>query len=167
MPRTQTDSPLLDTAQAAFLVGPVAINVASHDAGRMPSITRAYGCRVAVDRSEVIVFLSTTRSVAVLRDLAADAPIAVVFSRPLTHATLQLKGTRARIQPLAPGDREIMRAYAAAFSMEIIALGHAHGFSHALMAPAGDEAVAVAFRPEAVFDQTPGPKAGMRLGPMP
>ena len=37
----------------------------------------------------------------------------------------------------------------------------------ALMAPAGDDAVGVAFTPEAVFEQTPGPKAGMRLEPKP
>lgn len=167
MPRTPTDPPLLDAAQATFLCGPVSINVASHDAGQVPSITRAYGCRVAADRREVVVFLSKPHSTAILRDLAAGAPIAVVFSRPLTHETLQLKGASGRIQPLAPGDREIMLACGAAFSAEIITLGYSERFSLALMAPAGDDAVGVAFMPDAVFEQTPGPKAGMRLEPKP
>lgn len=167
MPRRKSDPSLLDAAQAEFLGGPVAINAASHDADRMPSITRCFGCKVSSDRREVVVFLSEPRSRAILRDLAAGAPIAVVFSRPKTHATLQLKGTRARIQPLAPGDREIMLASGAAFSAEIMALGYAEAFSRALMAPAADPAVGVAFTPDAVFEQTPGPKAGMRLEPKP
>jgi hypothetical protein len=167
MPRRKSDPPLLDATRAAFLGGPVAINLASHDAAQVPSIARAFGCKVSADRREVVVFLSQRRSQAILRDLAAGAPIAVVFSRPRTHETLQLKGARGRILPLGPGDREIMRACGAAFSAEIIALGHSESFSHALMAPADDEAVAVAFTPEAVFEQTPGPRAGMRLEPKP
>lgn len=163
----KSEPPLLDAAQAAFLGGPVAINAGSHDATQLPSITRAYGCKVSADRREVVVFMSIPHSQAILRDLAAGAPIAVVFSRPKTHETLQLKGLRARIQPLASGDREIMLASGAAFSAEIMALGYAEGFSLALMAPAADEAVGVAVTPSAVFEQTPGPKAGMRLEPKP
>jgi hypothetical protein len=60
-----------------------------------------------------------------------------------------------------------MLACGAAFIAEIMALGYSENFSRALMAPAGDDAVGVAFTPEAVFEQTPGPKAGMRLEPKP
>ena len=153
--------------QAAFLVGPVAINAASHDAVGVPSITRAFGCRVAADRRAVVVFFSKQRSTAILRDLAAGAAIAVVFSRPKTHETLQLKGACGCIQPLEEGDRKIMLAYGAAFTAEVRALGYGEIFSRALTKAAGDEAVGVAFAPNAVFDQTPGPKAGMRLDPKP
>ncbi|OYY93674.1 MAG: hypothetical protein B7Y41_10525 [Hydrogenophilales bacterium 28-61-23] len=159
--------PLLDAKQAAFLGGPVAINVASHDAAQIPSIARAYGCRISADRREVVVFLSKRCAQAILRDLAAGAPVAAVFSRPKTHETLQIKGARGRIQPLQAGDRAIMRACGAAFSAEIMLLGYSASFSDALMAPANDDAVGVAFMPDAVFEQTPGPKAGMRLEPKP
>jgi hypothetical protein len=158
----------LDETQAAFLGGPVAINAASHDAVGVPSVTRAFGCRVAADRHEVVILLSKQRSTAFLRDLAAGAAIAVVFSRPKTHETLQLKGARGRIQPLEEGDRQIMKAYGAAFTAEIMSLGYAERFSRRLTSAAGDaEAIAVAFVPNAVFDQTPGPQAGMRLNPRP
>ncbi|MDD5366892.1 MAG: hypothetical protein PHR30_16265 [Gallionellaceae bacterium] len=167
MPRTKSDPPLLDAMHAEFLGGPVAINVASRDEARVPSIARAYGCRVAADRREVVVFLSRRRSTALLRDLAAGAPVAVVFSRPKTHETIQLKGARVRIRPLAAGDRARMLACGAAFATEIIALGYTESFSRALMAPAGDDAMAIAFTPDAVFEQTPGPKAGQRLEPGP
>lgn len=165
MPRTKAVPPLLDAPQAAFLGGPVAINVASLDAARLPSVARAFGCRVSADRREVVVFLSQQRSRRILDDLTAGAPIAVVFSRPKTHVTFQLKAVRARIRRLAKGDREIMLAYGAAFIAEIMALGYSESFSRALMAPARDEALGVVFTPDAVFEQTPGPKAGMRLEP--
>lgn len=167
MPRTKADFPALDAAQAAFLSGPVAINVASLDAARVPSIARGFGCRVSADRLEVVVFLARPRSRRILDDLAAGAAIAAVFSRPATHVTLQLKAAGARIQALAKGDREIMLACGAAFCAEIMALGYSASFSQALMAPTRDDAVGVAFTPEAVFEQTPGPKAGMRLEPKP
>lgn len=154
---------LLSAAQVAFVVGPVAINAASHDAVGIPSITRAFGCWVTADRREVVILLSTLRSQAFLRDLAAGAAIAVVFSRPKTHETLQLKGARGRIQPLEEGDRQIMLAYAAAFTSEIIALGYSERFSRALTQAVADETIAVTFAPNAAFDQTPGPRAGMRL----
>ena len=165
MPRTKSDPPLLDAKQAEFLGGPVAINVASHDRDQVPSIARAYGCRVTADLREVVVFLSRRRSEALLRDLAAGAPVAVVFSRPKTHETIQLKGALARVRPLAARDRARMRACGAAFATEIIALGYSEGFSNTLMAPVNDDAVAIAFKPDGVFEQTPGPKAGQRLEP--
>jgi len=155
--------PLLDETLAAFLGGPVAINVASRDAALEPSVARAYGCRVSDDRRELVVFLSVQRSATVLRDLGAGAPVAVIFSLPRNHESRQLKGLNARILPLGPGDREVMRTYGAAFGAEIRALGYTGDFTGVLMAGIEDEAVGVAFAPTEIFEQTPGPNAGKRL----
>jgi hypothetical protein len=157
--------PLLRTARAAFLVGPVAINVASRSATLAPSIARAYGCRVSGDRRQIVVFLSSSRSEAVLRDLAEGTPIAVIFSRPKTHESLQLKGERANVRPLEPGDRERMRRYGEAFAAEICALGYPAELAQALLAGVDEDAVGVGFEPSALFEQTPGPHAGERLEP--
>lgn len=167
MPRKIAAPPLLDSAQAAFLGGPVAVGMASHDAEGVPSLARAFGCRVSPDRREVVVFLSKIRSASLLRDLAGGAAVAAVFSRPLTHETLQLKGERARLGDLEPGDREIMLAAGDAFSAELMALGYPEQFCRRLMEPSADEAVAAIFTPVALFEQTPGPKAGARLEPKP
>lgn len=167
MPRKKATPPLLDAAQAAFLAGPVSIGMASHDADRIPSLSRAFGCRVSPDRREVRVFLSRIHSADLLRDLAAGAPVAAVFSRPLTHETLQLKGQGVDLVALEPGDRAIMLAGAKDFAAELTALGYGETFCRALVAPSGDEAVAAVFTPTALFEQTPGPKAGARLEPRP
>lgn len=167
MPRKKAASPLLDESQAAFLGGPVAINMASRDARGYPSLTRGFGCRVSPDLLEVVVYVARRQAEPLLRDLAAGAPVAVVFSRPLTHQTLQLKGERARLRHLQAGERESMQAAGDAFTAEIMSLGYPGHFSHALMSACADEATAVVFTPTAVFEQTPGPKAGIRLEPKP
>ena len=160
-------APLLDAAWAAFLAGPVAINVASRSPALVPSVARAYGCRVSLDRRQVTVLLAAGRARALLRDLAVGAPIAAVFSRPKTHVTLQLKGERAEVLPATEADEALMRAYSAAFAAEIGALGYGEDFGERLAPPSAETAAAVRFEPVALFEQTPGPRAGERLKPAP
>lgn len=156
-------APLIDTRRAAFLAGPVAINVASRSPALVPSVARAFGCRVAADRRTLTVFLAERRARAVLRDLRDGAPVAVAFSRPKTHISLQVKGERAEILEFSPVDREVMRAYGAAFAAEICALGYSGEFAGRLIAPVDEPAVGVRLAPVALFEQTPGPRAGERL----
>lgn len=160
---TDTDTVLLDATRADFLTHHVSILVGSCSADCVPSVARAYGCRVAPDRRAVTVFLSVAQSQQVLRDLRAGGGIAVVFSRPRTHETVQLKGERPLITPLADGDREAMRAYGRSFGEEVGAIGFGESFQHAIMSGVEDEAVAVSFTPSAAFEQTPGPSAGRPL----
>ncbi|MFZ5863466.1 MAG: hypothetical protein ACOYXR_11580 [Nitrospirota bacterium] len=167
MSKVGFDSPLLDKTYAAFLGGPVAINVASCDAKCMPSVARGYGCRISSDRRRVTVFLSVSQASPLLRDLRAGRPVAVVFTRPKTHQTIQLKGTDAKVAPLGRGDRAIMTAYAEAFAVEVGALGFTDCFSSAIVSGTSEAAVGVTFTPTAAFVQTPGPTAGQRLEPKP
>ena len=60
---------------------------------------------------------------------------------------------------------EHMRAAGRAFAAESLALGFPDYFSNLIMASSSTEATAVVFTPIAVFEQTPGPKAGTRLEP--
>lgn len=161
------DSTLLDKAQARFITEQVAINVASCNAELVPTVSRAYGCRVARDRRTVTVFLAMQRSEALLRDLGAGRPISAVFTRPSTHETLQLKGAKAEISPLKKGDRALMRAFGQGFSEHILRRGFQEPFASAIIAPVEEEAVAITFRLTAAFVQTPGPAAGRPLASKP
>ncbi len=115
MTGNQPDTPLLDEARAVFITHRVAMNVASCSAARVPSLVRAHGCRISADRRRVTVFVSVPRAATVLADLRAGGAIAVVFSLPRTHETIQLKGAQASIVPLEGGDRELMKTYAGKF----------------------------------------------------
>jgi hypothetical protein len=160
---TEVRPPLLDETYAAFIQHRVSINVASCNAACVPSLARAFGCRVSPDRRHVTVFLSVQRSEQLLKDLRAGGAVAVVFTRPTTHQTIQLKGSDAAIVPLADGDRELMGAYGRGFVEEIHAIGYRDPFASAMMMAVAEEAVGIRFMPAAAFNQTPGPNAGQRL----
>lgn len=155
---------LLDEARAAFIQRFVGINVAARDADRLPSVTRGLGCKVSTDRREVTVFVSVPRAERVLAALRDNGVIAVVFGQPTTHASLQLKGSDARIGPLEDGDRAVIEACRESFVADLAQVGYTPEFARASVPSSDEELVAVRFTPSAVFDQTPGPGAGQRLG---
>jgi len=155
----------LTDEQAAFLAGGVSLIIASRDMRRVPSLVRALGCRVDADRRTLTMWLEASASRQVLRDIEATGQVAAVFSLPSTHHTLQLKGSDARVVPVAAGDAELVEQHRQAFAADLIRIGYAREFALAIHATApGDEIAAVTFSVDAVFAQTPGPGAGQRIG---
>lgn len=161
------DQPLLDEARAAFITRRISMNVASCNTARIPSLTRAFGCVVSADRRRVTVFVPVQRAAALLADLRAGGAIAVAFTLPRTHETLQLKGAKADIVPLAADDATCIRDYVESFIDEIRSVGYSLEFARALTSGAKEELVGLAFTPTAAFVQTPGPNAGQPLGKEP
>lgn len=158
-----TDLPLLSEAHAAFIQRHTSMNVAGRDAHKRPALARGLGIRVSPDRRTLTVFLSTTHSGQVLKCLRENGDIAVAVTRPTTHETLQFKGRVREIVPLSDEDRVEMAAYQDSFAAELEPLGYRRDFVRQLLAGSAN-AVAVVFEPAAMFDQTPGPKAGEKLG---
>lgn len=155
--------PPIGAEHAAFVTtAGVSISVGSASAALVPSITRGLGCRIAPDRRRVTVFVAVAASREVLDDVRETRRIAVVFSEPHSHRTLQVKGRDAAVEALAPGDRECIARYREAFTAELASIGFGPLFAHALT-DGGAEVVAIAFTPCAAFDQTPGPRAGAAL----
>ena len=163
VPSAAPESPI-DAEHAAFIAtAGVSISVGSSSADLLPSITRGIGCRIAPDRSRISVFVVADQARELLDDVRATRRIAVVFSEPHSHRTLQIKGRDAVVESLEPGDRERIERYRAAFTAELAAIGFGPLFTHALIDSGGGDVVALAFAPCAAFDQTPGPRAGEPL----
>lgn len=156
---------LLDEDGAAFVQGGVSIVAASRDAALVPSIGRAVGCRVAADRRRVTVFVAASQAPQLVADLRACGRIAVVFSRPSTHRTLQLKGDDAVVRPLVRGETAIPERYVGGFAEDIGKLGHTEAQARTLVAAVDGDLLAIDFTPSAAFEQTPGPNAGAPLPP--
>ena len=155
---------LLDEGAAAFLHRPgVSITAASRDERNVPRIGRCLGCRVSADGVNVTLFIASAQYQAFFDALAASRAIAVVFSLPSTHRTLQLKGADATVGPLAPGDPEIVSAHVDSFVDELRALGYPSEVVRAYHWCDPGELRAVTFAPTAAFEQTPGPGAGAPL----
>jgi len=157
-------APLLDDAHAAFVVGRVAIVAASRDAANVASVTKGYGCRLSADRRRVTVFVAADASRVLLDDVRVTRAVAVVFCQPSTNRSVQLKGFDAGEVALGPGDREAMAAHLEYMIEEMALVGFSEAHARASFGIGDRQVAAIAFTPSAAFVQTPGPRAGARLG---
>ena len=148
----------------AMMARGVSVIVGSRDAKLRPSIMRAVGSRVEADGRDITVYLSRPQSRQLVQDLAATGHIAVVFSVPSTHRSVQLKASRVEMRNADADDAPVLARYLASMEHEVQQVGFAPPLTRAMLAHRLEDVVAVRFTPEQAFDQTPGPKAGTKLG---
>lgn len=153
----------LSESLAAFLQGGLSVMAACCADGVPPAMGRVIGCRVAADRAAVTVYLPRARCRGLIEIAQPGRPLAVVYSEPTTHRSVQLKGPILTVAPAGRADALLAR-YAGAFADQLDRIGFDGDFTRALLGEPAD-VVAVTFRPAAVFDQTPGPRAGEALAP--
>jgi len=154
---------LLSAAHIALVEQGVSAIVASRDAALRPSVMRAVGARISPDGQHVTVYLRPSQSHQLLADIAATGHVAVVFSDPPSHRTLQVKATAATLRPAGPQDDAGLRRYLAAMQRAVGQVGYGPDYVAAMLAAPPHDVVAVEFKPESAFDQTPGPHAGAPL----
>lgn len=155
----------LNAETARFMQSGLSIILASADAQGQPSVGRALACRVSADGDTVELFLIAAKLVPLLDDLRAGRPIAVTFTRPTTHRTLQLKAPQATLHPALHADRALIAQSLRDFTADVDTL---MGRSEAALLRAAlgtPEAVNVraVLQPTALYEQTPGPRAGQQL----
>lgn len=157
-------APRLPADLVAMMARGVSVIVASRDAGLRPSVMRAVGSRVEAGGREITVYLSRRQSRQLVQDIAATGQLAVVFSEPSTHRTVQVKAARAEMRNAGAEDQPVLAAYLASMEHEIQQVGFAPPMTRAMLAHRLQDLVAIRFTPEQAFDQTPGPRAGAALG---
>ena len=159
-----TARPILDAEHAAFVLLPgISMTAASRAGANLPELGRVHGCRVAADRTRVTVLLPGDQYPGLVAAIRATRAIAVVYSLPKTHRTIQLKGTDAAVEPLAPGDAELAAQATESFAAGLGALGYNETMVRAAVWYEPAALVAIGFTPCAAFQQTPGPQAGAPL----
>jgi len=154
----------LTSEQAAFLESGVSIIAASRDARGRPLLGRCAGCRVGPDGT-VTLLLSRARYPLLIDAIRRSGAIAATFAEPSSHKSLQLKSAGAKFAALAPGDEDCAAAYLALFAADLDRIGQPADLARTVLAAAPGELVAIRFRPEALYTQTPGAKAGQAVGP--
>jgi hypothetical protein len=157
-------SSLLAPDWIAMVVGGVSTIASACDAALRPSLMRAVGSTINADGSLVTVFLARRQSRQLLQNLATTGRIAVVFSQPSSHRTLQVKADRVHTRPMTEADRPLLDRYLVAMEKELKTVGVEPHFTRAMLAYTVDDVVAVQFAPAEAFDQTPGSRAGARIG---
>jgi hypothetical protein len=148
----------------AFIEREVAIDLASASADHHPSSCRGFACRVAPDRQRVTLFVRREEARQLLQDVLVQDAIAVVFCLPETEAAIQIKGRQIALSAVSADDMLDIQRYRDAFIDGIARIGHPRPFAEAYMAVEAGQMVAITFQPEAVFEQTPGPRAGQPVG---
>jgi hypothetical protein len=153
----------LDAATAEFITGITSTSIATRDAQLLPAVGKALACTVSADRRWVTVMLDSQRSARVVADIAAGSPLAVVFSLPATHRTVQIKGEGGSLAAATPTQQVRTRMHFDAIIEHLLALGYAEAALRAMFSYEPDALLALRFAPTAVFAQTPGPRAGERI----
>jgi hypothetical protein len=155
---------LLNAEVAAFIQGGVSVVVAGRNAELIPDVVRGCGCHVSRDRRRVTVLVESGRAEGLLADVRATGQVAVVFSQPSTHRTIQLKGDDAAVVPVTAMQRRIIDRHLLAWVNELVAAGFRAEFAEAVRGRPARDVAAIGFTPTAAYEQTPGPAAGRKLG---
>ena len=161
--RQMDAGPLIDDELAAFLQSGIALHVASVGPGNVASLTRAAGCRIAPDRRSVTIYLVESQGRVVLDQVRANGAVAVVFTKPRSHRTVQLKGRDARVGAGNPADLAEIDRQVEDFEAELRTIGFPDRFGRTLAGGSAAGLAAVTFTPTSAFVQTPGPAAGTVL----
>jgi len=154
---------MLDSQTVQFIQRYVSMNLATTDANNRPAVTRVFGCRVNETADQLTIFLSSANNQILLDNIRNTRNIAVVFSRPTTHQTLQLKGNDAELLPVAETDLAIINSYRESMVEELSSIGYPTAFTHSLIPPITQIDTAMRFTPITAFTQTPGPQAGKKI----
>lgn len=144
------------------LRGPAIMTVGTRDASLRPAHVCAVGAVVDDDRRTVTFFVPESRSARLLSDLQDNGRVAFSFGL-VSHEAYQLKGTYLSSRPTTNDDVAFQDAYRTKLLAAVrkvypdeIALPYALGVAY-------QPGVAVTFRVEEIFLQTPGPGAGTRM----
>lgn len=90
----------LSPAQRAFLHGEVSVSIAASDSStRRSSVVRVLGSHASDDGQQLRLLVDRGQAADPLRWIAASGRMAVVYTEPLSHRSLQIKSTDARVLP--------------------------------------------------------------------
>lgn len=149
---------MIDRQRAAFASHGRALIVGAVDEAGMPHATRGWGFRLDGDVPVVMLDADDTRGCGAL---VAERPIAITASDVPTLESVQFKGTSLGISTLTAADQQAVDTYVAAFIEVITEVDRLEPWAVARLIPS--RFLPCRFRCEAIFDQTPGPRAGQPL----
>jgi hypothetical protein len=153
---------LLSDEIVSFIESGVSIIVGVVGAEGRAQTGRALAARVVAGVMIRLVYAVEGNS-AVTAAAQVGGAIAVTFSAPLSHRTIQVKGSSCAAVALDPEDQASTEQQTAAFSAILSAIGYPPYFVSAFSDYRSSELRALCFCAEAAFEQTPGPGAGRAI----
>src|SRR5215471_8184200 len=138
----------------------------TRDAALVPELVRAWGPRVSRDRTSVNLCVATAVSARTIGNLEENGRVAVTFASPGNSSAIQMWGRCSKTGPARRQDLTAVEAHRAAFVELNKGLGVPRAFIEALWQhelAGSPRMVTIRFVAEQIFNQTPGPDAGLRL----
>ena len=144
------------------LRGPAFLHVGTRNADLRPTHAFPLGVVVGDDRKTVTFFITESRAKRILSDLENNGQVAFAAGL-LSHEAYQLKGVYLSSRPASDDEITFQETHRARLCGELL-----HWFPKELaeglfLGLACRPSVAITFRVEEVFLQTPGPGAGTKM----
>jgi hypothetical protein len=155
---------VISSELSAFIQSGIAVDLATVASGLHPIVGTALACRIE-PTGTVRVLMRKPANLALLDAIAQGGPVAVTFTRPRDHRSIQIKAKSARITSVHADDPPEVARQCAGLRDQLIGGGYSPAFSAAYVAYEPKELVAMEFSPDRIFVQTPGPGAGSELPP--
>ena len=138
----------------------MSILVGTVDERGRPSCCRAIALTSSDDLATVTAYVPVATSRSVIADIAATRRMAIVANQPIEHLSVQLKGTTGTTRLAREDERQLVRDRIEAFGDVLEDLGVPRRITRSITFW---PAFAIDLQVEEIFEQTPGPKAGLRL----
>ena len=140
-----------------YMESGVSLLVGTRDAALRPASARAFGVEVSAPSGTATVFVAAAGSQTTLSNLRDNGRLALTFSRPIDHRSLQVKGRVLSITETDERQHRLQDRYFGRFAEGLIFTGLQQSLLRRIRY---FPSYAVHFRIESMFDQTPGPGAG-------
>ncbi|MCB4770825.1 hypothetical protein LGR54_19615 [Ancylobacter sp. Lp-2] len=151
---------MIEAEVATFIEGAVMTILASRDAAMVAAIGRGVGTR-RIDAATFETLVSRAQWPHLLANLQPAAPLAVTFVRAEDYRCYQIKAEVTGLAEAGEEDRARALSYIAAMSARLGALEVPPRPITAWLTDR--DLLRIAYRPLALYAQTPGPQAGQRL----
>jgi hypothetical protein len=153
---------MIDTELAAFLQEGIGIQLGTRNARLEPNGVRVVAVGVEDDGRHLVAYVPQAAAPLVLPDLESNGQAALVFARPPDERACQVKGTFTGARAATEAERAAVLGQWERWRDRLVSIGYPRATSdNWIVWPC----VAVRVRVQAIFDQTPGPRAGAELRP--
>lgn len=142
-----------------YLGGGVAVQVGTASTAGKPQVANAWGPRLNPDGT-MSVFLDTAAAGQTLANLATNGKIAVITADPISYRSLQFKGRWIAAAQPTDDERAWVQRHRELFTTATTLVGDNPESMRNRWLP---DTTRIDFSIDAVFDQTPGPNAGLPL----
>lgn len=143
-----------------FFESGVSVLVGTRDRLLVPEGARGFGVRVLAGGAELEVFVPEAWGERTFANLADNGRIAVSIARPEDHRSVQVKGSMLAVRPGGDAEHAAIERYREALISKFSVIGYPPSLFHRLNVwPCR----VVRLRVESLFEQTPGPRAGVPL----